>query len=159
MNSRFATYFTDPEQARAGVQRTLAEARVVGYELVLITRYARRIPVGFNAGVFTDANGKPLGILAAARDITEQKQLEQQLRHQQFYTRSLIESNIDALMTTDPLGIITDVNQQMEALTGYSRDELIGTPFKSYFTATVRAETRINMVLIEWRETSTELET
>jgi PAS domain S-box-containing protein len=40
------------------------------------------------------------------------------LRDQQFYTRSLIESNIDALMTTDPQGIISDVNQQMEALTG-----------------------------------------
>ena len=37
-------------------------------------------------------------------------------------------------MTTDPLGIITDVNQQMEALTGHTRKELIGTPVKSYFT-------------------------
>src|SRR3989441_3282325 len=157
MNSRFATYFTDPEQARAGVQRTLAEARVVGYELVLITRYARRIPVGFNAGVFTDANGKPLGILAAARDITGQKQLEVQLRDQQSYTRSLIESNIDALMTTDPLGIITDVNQQMEALTGGTREELIGTPFKNYFTDPRRAEEGIRLVLRESRVTNYEL--
>ena len=44
------------------------------------------------------------------------------MRDQQFYTRSLIESNIDALMTTDPAGIITDVNKQMEALTGCTRD-------------------------------------
>ncbi len=48
----------------------------------------------------------------------EQKKLDQRLRDQQFYTRSLIESNIDAIMTTDPSGIITDVNKQMEALTG-----------------------------------------
>ena len=123
----------------------------------MITRYARRIPVGFNAGVFTDANGKPLGILAAARDITEQKQLEQQLRHQQFYTRSLIESNIDALMTTDPLGIITDVNQQMEALTGGTREELIGTPFKKYFTNPERAEEGIRQVLREGKVTNYEL--
>jgi hypothetical protein len=33
---------------------------------------------------------------------SEQKKLDQRLRDQQFYTRSLIESNIDALMTTDP---------------------------------------------------------
>ena len=52
----------------------------------------------------------------------EQEKLDQRLRDQQFYTRSLIESNIDALMTTDPLGIITDVNKQMEALTGCTRD-------------------------------------
>ena len=113
--------------------------------------------MSFNAGVFTDAAGQPLGILAAARDITEQKQLEQQLRDQQFYTRSLIESNIDALMTTDPLGIISDVNQQMEALTGSNREELIGTPFKNYFTDPRRAEEGIREVLRESKVTNYEL--
>jgi len=157
INSRFAEYFTEPERARGGVQKTLAEGRVIAYELVLISRHGRRIAVSFNAGVFTDAAGAPLGILAAARDSTAQKQLEQQLRDQQFYTRSLIESNIDALMTTDPLGIITDVNQQMEALTGYSRDELIGTAFKSYFTDPVRAEQGIKLVLREGKVTNYEL--
>jgi len=157
VNSRFSEYFTESERARAGVQKTLAEGRVLAYELVLISRHGRRIPVSFNAGVFGDAAGTPLGILAAARDITAQKQLEQQLRDQQFYTRSLIESNIDALMTTDPLGIITDVNQQMEALTGYSRDELIGTPFKSFFTDSERAEQGIKLVLREGKVTNYEL--
>src|SRR6185369_14013776 len=130
VNSQFAKYFTDPTLADEGVKKTLEAGRVIGYELVLITRHGRRVAVSFNAGVFTDAEGKPLGILAAARDITAQKNLEDELRAQQSYTRSLIESNIDALMTTDPLGIVTDVNQQMESLTGHRRDELIGSPFK-----------------------------
>ena len=47
--------------------------------------------------------------------------LEAQLQASQTYTRSLIESNIDALMTTDPVGVITDVNEQMATLTGRSR--------------------------------------
>lgn len=157
INSCFADYFTQPEQARAGVQQTLAEQRVLGYELVLVTRFGRRITVSFNAGVFNDAAGTSLGILAAARDITAQKQLEIQLRDSQFYTRSLIESNIDALMTTDPLGIITDVNRQMEALTGYQRQELIGSPFKQYFTDPNRAEDGIRLVLREERVTNYEL--
>jgi len=157
INSRFSEYFTEPELARAGVQQTLAEKRVISYELILITRYGRRIPVSFNAGVFTDAAGTALGILAGARDITAQKGMEKQLRDSQFYTRSLIESNIDALMTTDPLGIITDVNQQMEALTGGTRDELIGTPFKNYFTDPRAAEEGIRLVLRETRVTNYEL--
>jgi hypothetical protein len=49
-------------------------------------------------------------------DITARNQLDQRLRDYQFYTRSLFESNIDALMTTDPFDIITDINKQMEAL-------------------------------------------
>ncbi len=157
INSRFADYFTEPERALAGVQQTFAAGRVIGYELVLITRWGRRLTVSFNAGVFTDSAGKPLGILAAARDIGAQKELEGQLRDSQFYTRSLIESNIDALMTTDPLGIITDVNQQMETLTGLSRDELIGTLFKNYFTDPVVADEGIRLVLSEGRVTNYEL--
>ena len=87
----------------------------------------------------------------------EQKKLDQRLRDQQFYTRSLIESNIDALMTTDPLGIITDVNKQMEELTDCTRDELIGAPFKEFFTDPERAEAGIKLVLIEKKVTDYEL--
>jgi len=90
------------------------------------------------------------------RDVTARKQteadrevLDQRLRDLQFYTRSLIESNIDAIMTTDPSGIITDVNKQMEALTGCTRDELVGAPFKNYFTDPERAEAAIKLVLAE----------
>ncbi|WP_413896359.1 PAS domain S-box protein, partial [Rhodoferax sp.] len=98
------------------------------------------------------------------RDITTRKQIEaerekldQRLRDQQFYTRSLIESNIDALITTDPAGIISDVNQQMEALTGCTRDELIGAPFKSYFTDPQLAEAGIKRVLNEKKVSNYEL--
>ncbi|MBI3911574.1 MAG: PAS domain S-box protein, partial [Armatimonadetes bacterium] len=85
------------------------------------------------------------------------KGIEQELREQQSYTRGLIESNIDALMTTDTLGIITDVNKQMCAVTGRSREELIGTPFKDYFTEPQRAEDGIRKVLTEGRVTNYEL--
>ena len=60
-------------------------------------------------------------------------------------------------MTTDPLGIISDVNQQMEKLTGSSREELIGSPFKNYFTDPVRAEQGIRQVLREGKVTNYEL--
>src|SRR5437763_735482 len=71
--------------------------------------------------------------------------------------KSLIESNIDALMTTDPLGIITDVNEQMAALTGCTREDLIGSPFKQYFTDPQRAEEGIRWVLGQGKVTNFEL--
>jgi PAS domain S-box-containing protein len=88
---------------------------------------------------------------------TEQALLEQRLRDQQLNTRSLIESNVDALTTIDPFGIISDVNQQMELLTGCSRDELIGTSFKNYFTDPNFAENAIKRVLSEKKLTDYEL--
>src|SRR5215218_5083642 len=45
----------------------------------------------------------------------------------------------------------------MEALTGCTRDELIGAPFKSYFTDPARAEAGINRVLAEGKLTNYEL--
>ena len=60
-------------------------------------------------------------------------------------------------MTTDPAGIITDVNRQMESLTDCTRDELIGAPFKKYFTDPQRAEAAISLALNEKKVTDYEL--
>jgi PAS domain S-box-containing protein len=134
------------------------------YELTYIRKDGSRFPAIVSVTALRDALGKVIGYLLIGTDNTARKQVEaeqevlnQRLRDQQFYTRSLIESNIDALMTTDPLGIITDVNQQMEILTGCTRDELIGTPFKNFFTDPLRAEEGIARVLHEGKVTNYEL--
>ncbi|MBI4832127.1 MAG: PAS domain S-box protein, partial [Candidatus Lindowbacteria bacterium] len=157
IGSSFTSYFTERERAAEGVRLTFKEGSATNYVLTLQSADGRLVPVSFNAAIFKDPTGVVRGIFASARDITAQKQLESQLQASQFYTRSLIESNIDALMTTDSLGIITDVNQQMEALTGYSRDELIGSPFKQYFLDPARAEEGIRRVLREAKVTNYDL--
>ena len=67
------------------------------------------------------------------------------------YTRSLIESNIDVLITTDLLGVINDVNRQFCELTEVHHDKLIGSRFKQYFTDQKQAENLIRKVLSENR--------
>src|SRR5579859_1324114 len=134
------------------------------YELNYIRKDGSRFPANVSVTALRNAQGGIIGYLLIGTDNTarkrveeEQKKLDQRLRDQQFYTRSLIESNIDALMTTDPSGIITDVNKQMEALTGSTRDELIGAPFKDCFTDPRRAEAAIRRVLSEKSVTDYEL--
>src|SRR5450631_3254881 len=134
------------------------------YELTYIRKDGSRFPAVVSVTALRDAQNTIIGYLLIGTDNTARKQVEeeqkksdQRLRDQQFYTRSLIESNIDAIMTTDPSGIITDVNKQMEALTGCTRDELIGAPFKDYFTDPGRAEAAIKRVLREKSVTDYEL--
>src|SRR6185503_13966675 len=140
VGSAFTEYFTEPERAIAGVRQTLGEGSVTNYELVLKSKGGKRTVVSFNAGTFRDTAGRVAGILAAARDITAQKRLQEQLRDQQNYNRSLIESSLDALMTVDPSGIITDVNEQTVKLFGHKRKQLVGSRFVDYFTEADRAE-------------------
>jgi PAS domain S-box-containing protein len=79
-------------------------------------------------------------VLAFIYDITERKRVEEALRNISAYTRSLIEVNLDALVTISPVGRITDVNAATEQITGYSREELIGTDFSDYFTEPEQAK-------------------
>ena len=134
------------------------------YELTYFRKDGSRFPAVVSVTALRDAQDAIIGYLLIGTDNTARKQVEeerqkldQRLRDQHFYTRSLIESNIDALMTTDPRGIITDINKQTEALTGCTRDELIGAPFKNYFTDPGRAEAGINRVLSEGKVTNYEL--
>ncbi len=134
------------------------------YELTYIRKDGSHFPAVVSVTALRDDQGIIIGYLLIGTDNTarklieeDKKQLSQRLRDFQFYTRSLFESNIDALMTSDPDGIITDVNKQMEALTDCTRDELIGAPFKNYFTDPEKAEAGINQVLRERKVTNYEL--
>jgi PAS domain S-box-containing protein len=134
------------------------------YELIYIRKDGSRFPAIVSVTALRDAQDDIIGYLLIGTDNTARKQVEaaqalldQRLRDQQFYTRSLIESNIDALMMTDPQGIISDVNQQMVALTGRTRDELIGAPCKNFFTNPVQADAVIKRVLAENKVSDYEL--
>jgi len=134
------------------------------YELTYIRKDGSRFPAVVSVTALRDAQAGIIGYLLIGTDNTARKQIEaeqlqlgQRLRDHQFYTRSLFEANIDALMTTDPSGVITDINKPMEALTGCTRDELLGAPFKNYFTDPDRAEAGIKLVLAKKKVTNYEL--
>ena len=129
------------------------------YDLTYIRKDGSRFPAIVSVTALRDAQDGIIGYLLIGTDNTARKEVEaaQRLRDEQFYTRSLIESSIDALMTTDPQGIISDVNQQMISLTGRSRDELIGAPCKNFFTDPTRADAAIKRVLTENKVSNYEL--
>lgn len=60
-------------------------------------------------------------------DFTAQKLLSK-------YSLSLIEANLDPLFAINQEGKITDMNSASIKVTGISREKLIGTKFKNYFT-------------------------
>ncbi|HMF33207.1 MAG TPA: PAS domain S-box protein [Candidatus Lokiarchaeia archaeon] len=130
----FSEYFTDPESARAGYQQVFDAGEVRDYPLEIRHRDGHVTPVLYNAAVFRNPTGEVAGVFASARDITKRRQAEEAVRAANAYNRSLIEASLDPLVTIGRDGLITDVSRATEAVTGYSREELVGTDFSDYFT-------------------------
>jgi len=86
-----------------------------------------------------DEKGDISNFIAIKQDVTERKRAEELIRRANAYNRSLIEVSLDPLVTITLEGKIGDVNTATELVTGYSRKELIGTDFSSYFTDPERA--------------------
>ncbi len=128
----FSNYFTEPEKAREGYQQVFAKGFVTDYPLTIRHKDGGLTDVLYNASVYKDSRGNVLGVFAAARDVTVQKQASQ-------YARSLIESSLDPLVTISADGKITDVNEATIKVTGIPREQLIGTDFSNYFTEPEKA--------------------
>ena len=106
----FSDYFTDPKKARAGYQRVFEEGVVRDYELVIRHKDGYTTPVLYNASLYTDDEGRVIGVLAAARDISERRHLEAQLRQSQ---------KMEALGTLAG-GVAHDFNNILAAIIGFS---------------------------------------
>lgn len=76
----FSTYFTEPEKARAVYQQVFAQKSVTNYPLTIRHLDGKLTDVLYNASVYKDEHGNILGVFAAARDVTAQKQAEQEIR-------------------------------------------------------------------------------
>jgi PAS domain S-box-containing protein len=139
IGSDFSTYFTEPEEARKGYQKVFAGGFVRDYPLAIRHKSGTVIDVLYHATVYQNEAGDVQGVFAAARDITDRKRAEEQLRAASLYARSLIEASLDPLVTINPDGKITDVNKATEDVTGFSRSELIESDFCDYFTEPEKA--------------------
>jgi PAS domain S-box-containing protein len=127
IGSDFSIYFTEPGKAREGYQQVFSMEKVTDYPLTIRHVSGKTVDVLYNASVYKDEKGRVLGVFAAARDVTSQRQASQ-------YARSLIEASLDPLVTISVDGKITDVNKATIEVTGVPRESLIGSDFSNYFT-------------------------
>ncbi len=134
IGSDFSSYFTEPKKAKAGYRKVFADGFVRDYSLAIRHKSGRITDVLYNATLYKNEAGEIQGVFAAARDVTERKRADEKVRAASLYARSLIEASLDPLVTISAEGTITDVNKATEDVTGFSREELIGSDFSNYFT-------------------------
>ncbi|OEC87414.1 MULTISPECIES: PAS domain S-box protein [Methanobacterium] len=119
------------------------------YEFKFTKKDGKNIHVNIDITQIYDDHGNYIESLALISDITERRKAEEKLRLASTYNRSLIEASLDPLVTIGSDGKITDVNNSTELITGYAREQLIGTDFSDYFTEPEKARKGYQQVFQE----------
>ncbi len=97
----FSDYFTEPYKARDGYQQVFAKGYVNDYPLTLRSASGAMTPVLYNASVYRDKDGKVVGVFAAARDITDQKKIEDEINELNRTLELRIEARTKVLVETN----------------------------------------------------------
>ncbi|MFH1364927.1 MAG: PAS domain S-box protein [Candidatus Aenigmatarchaeota archaeon] len=84
----------------------------------------------FNANIsFLRMSNKIEGFIVVARDITERKKMENDLRENEEKFRMIFENVSDEIVYVDKNGVVLDVNKKSEEVIGYKPEEMIGKNF------------------------------
>src|ERR1019366_2639984 len=78
--TNFFDYFTEPQKAREVYQEVFAKGSVADSPLTLRGMSGKLTDVLFNGSVYKDDRGNVLGVVVVARDITEKKRIEKEMR-------------------------------------------------------------------------------
>ena len=65
-------------KARQGMAEVLLKGKITGYELFILDRQGKKIPVEMSVTLVRDAQGRPQGFIAVSRDINQRKQAQEQ---------------------------------------------------------------------------------
>ncbi|HEY6838569.1 MAG TPA: PAS domain-containing methyl-accepting chemotaxis protein, partial [Geobacteraceae bacterium] len=106
IGSDFSDYFTESDKASAGYRQVIAQGFVRDYPLTIRHTSGRTTDVLYNASVYQSASGEVEGVFAAARDITERKRAEENLRRVMVEIQESV--NVIALAATDILAATTE---------------------------------------------------
>jgi len=119
MNARDLIPEQHKEQRDLVVARVLQTGEPVEYEIDYLRKNGSQVPVSITLFAVKGDDGRPTGLGAIIRNLTERKRAEEQFR-------LVVESSPNGMLMVDKGGTILLVNRQIEQLFGYERAELIG---------------------------------
>jgi len=108
------------------------------YELDIVTKKGNHKTIFVSVIPRFDSEGRYIGAVGAVLDISDRKSAEEELRRAEEQYRHLFEGAGEGILVAQG-GFIRLANPAMSAITGYSREELVATPFAEFLHPDDRA--------------------
>ncbi len=112
--------------------QVMARGYSEAYEKEYLTADGRTIPIELRAYLRTDAQGKPIGMWALVRDVSERKRYESRIKRSEEKYRALFEASPDSITLIGLNGEILDLNQATIDLSGFTSDAVFGKSFLDF---------------------------
>jgi PAS domain S-box-containing protein len=143
--SDFFTYFIEPQKAREVYQEVFEKGSVANFPLTLRHQEGKITDVLFNGSVYKDDKGNVVGAVIVARDITEQKLLEKNLREYKHF----FDESTDFVCIVSLEGDFEVINKNFEDKLGYSEQELLSNNLTTFLHPDDIAPTLQEIINIE----------
>ncbi len=104
--------------------------RMVNYETEILNKNGKHVPVRISGSLLSE-DGSPIGSVGYFHDMTQEKQIMDQLRESEEKYRTILESIEDGYFEVDLKGYLTFFNQSFCRILGYSEDELMWMNFRA----------------------------
>ncbi len=116
----------------------ITRGETVRAEFVNRKRSGRIVPVEVSVSPITNEAGEIIGYLAAQRDITERKTIEEELRSREEQYRAVAESAFIGIGISNLDEILTYVNPTFAEMLGYQQEELLGRSISEFMSETAQ---------------------
>lgn len=121
--------YVDPDDRRAFQQEIEYTGFVKDYAVKMVKKDGTEMDCLVTSTVWRANDGSILGYQGVIRDVTVHKKMEEALLKSEEKYRTLVELAPDGVVTLDVTGVVTSCNTATARLTGYSKDDIVGSHF------------------------------
>ncbi len=137
LNGLNYTKFTSKDEVQ-NVYKTFnrvftSQRPVQSFDWKIITKNGRKKHLKVSISLIKKKNEVITGFRGIAHDVTEEKRVEAELIHTKDFLKSIIESSIDGIATTDIKGNLTLLSPSIESILEFEHNELIGEKVYHYY--------------------------
>ena len=108
------------------LRRLRAGERIEHFETIRVRKDGQRLNISLTVSPLRDSHGRIIGASKIARDVTDRKHIESELREKEDVLRAAFTQTYSFLVILSPDGTVLEANRAALEGTGFQRSEAIG---------------------------------